>query len=127
LDNEVRRTNVGRHKEREAIHREMAAVTSEYLSKELGKDLAEAKIPHAPIRTVYQVREMDAIAGKLTRTRTPDGKRIHLSPLATDLDGAVTEYSFAPRYGENTQAILREAGLSREDIAVFERDGIIPS
>ena len=70
---------------------------------------------------------MDAVAGKLTRTTTPDGKRIHLSPLATDLDGAVTEYSFAPRYGENTQAILREAGLSQENIAVLETDGIIPS
>jgi crotonobetainyl-CoA:carnitine CoA-transferase CaiB-like acyl-CoA transferase len=127
LDNEVRRTNAGRHKEKGAIHREMAAVTAECTSKDLSQDLAEAKIPHAPIHTVYQVRNMDAIEGKLTWTSTPEGKRIHLPPLATDLKEAVREYSFAPRYSEHTKAILLEAGYGEADIAKLETDGIIPS
>jgi crotonobetainyl-CoA:carnitine CoA-transferase CaiB-like acyl-CoA transferase len=50
LGNEVRRTNAGRHKEREAIHREMALATSEYTSRELSKDLAKIKIPHEHAR-----------------------------------------------------------------------------
>jgi crotonobetainyl-CoA:carnitine CoA-transferase CaiB-like acyl-CoA transferase len=105
----------------------MAAVTIEFTSSDLSKDLAEAKIPHAPIHSVYQVRDMDAIAGKLTRTSTPEGKRIHLPPLATDLKEAVTEYSFAPRYSEHTKAILLEAGYGEDDITKLEMDEIIPS
>ena len=89
--------------------------------------MAGAKIPHAPIQTVAQVREMNAIASKLTTTRTPAGKTVHLPPLATDFEGAVTEYSFSPRYSEHTKSILQEAGLSEDDIAVLETDGIIPS
>ncbi len=126
LDNEVRRTNADRHKEREAIHLDLAKLTPRYASEELCRIMAEAKIPHAPIHTVPQVREMNAIASKLTTTRTPAGKTIHLPPLATDFEGAVTEYAFSPRYSEHTQSILQEAGLSENDMAALKTDGIIP-
>ncbi len=127
LGNEVRRTNAGRHKEREAIHRDMAKLTPRHSTEELCRILAEAKIPHAPIQTVAQVREMDAIASKLTTTTTPDGKTIRLPPMATDLEGSATEYSFAPRYSEHTKNVLLEAGLSREGIDDLKQGGIIPS
>jgi crotonobetainyl-CoA:carnitine CoA-transferase CaiB-like acyl-CoA transferase len=127
LDREIRRTNAGRHKERESILEEMAAVISKYSTEELAIDFTHAKIPHAPIHNLHQVRDMEAIASKLTTTRTPDGKRIHLPPLAVDLENALTEYSFAPRYSEHTKSILQEAGLGEEEIADLGTAGIVPS
>jgi crotonobetainyl-CoA:carnitine CoA-transferase CaiB-like acyl-CoA transferase len=126
LGREERKTNAGRHRERAAIHQELAAAIRKRTSAALMQDLVSAGIPHAPINTVSQVREMDAIASKLTTTRTPDGKVIHLPPPAVDLEGAVTEFSFAPRYSEHTESILKESGSTEEEIAALHEKGIIP-
>jgi crotonobetainyl-CoA:carnitine CoA-transferase CaiB-like acyl-CoA transferase len=122
-----RRTNAGRHAEREAIHRDMAEVTARYSTAELAGRFAASHIPHAPIRTIRQVRDTEALRGKLTTTRTPEGKSIHLPPLAVDLEDARTAYAFAPRYSEHTQPVLAEAGFQESEIAGLADAGIIPS
>jgi len=126
LDRTIRQTNDGRHRERAAIHAELAAVTARYDSAELQADFSAAKIPHAVINTIQQVRDLPAIAPKLISTRTPDGKTIHLPPPAVDLAGAVTELKFAPRYSEHTLPVLEEAGLAVDEIADLRRGGVIP-
>jgi crotonobetainyl-CoA:carnitine CoA-transferase CaiB-like acyl-CoA transferase len=126
MDGEARRTNAGRFEQRQAIHREMAAVTAACESRDLAGELQRAGVPHAPIHTIHQVREMEAIASRLTATWTPERKRVRLPPLAVDREGAVTEYSFAPRYGEHTEAILEEAGLGEDRIVELGQSGIIP-
>lgn len=126
LDRPIRKTNDGRHEEREAIHREVATITARYETAELENDFAGAKIPHAPIHTIYQVRDMEALAPKLTTTRTPAGKTVHLPPLAVDLEEGVTELAFAPGYSQHTTAILGEVGLRAGDIADLKATGIIP-
>jgi crotonobetainyl-CoA:carnitine CoA-transferase CaiB-like acyl-CoA transferase len=125
LDREPRRTNEGRHQERAAIHRELGEVTVRSSTAKLIEVLAQAKIPHAPIQNVYQVREMAPVASRLTTTRTPDGKVIHLQPLAVDLEGSVSELSFAPSYGQDTEAILQEAGLSDDEFSSLKARGIV--
>jgi crotonobetainyl-CoA:carnitine CoA-transferase CaiB-like acyl-CoA transferase len=122
-----RRTNAGRHVERQAIHRDMAEVTARHPTAELAERFAASHIPHAPIRTIQEVRDTEAIEGKLTTTRTPDGGTIHLPPLAVDFAGARTEYAFAPRYSEHTHPVLAEAGLPESEIAGLADAGIIPS
>ena len=126
LQQEVRRTNAGRHAERAAIHREMAEATQGLTSAALMQDLARQGIPHAPINSIRQVREMEAIAAKLTTTRTPGGARVHLPPPAVDLEGGTSEYSFAPRYSEHTESVLQEAGLKLEEITALREGGIVP-
>jgi crotonobetainyl-CoA:carnitine CoA-transferase CaiB-like acyl-CoA transferase len=126
LDRPIRKTNDGRHQERETIHREMAAITKKYESIELVKDFTSSKIPHAPIHTIYQVRDMEAIAAKLATTRTPDGQTVHLPPLAVDLVDGVTELSFAPSYSQHTVPILQNMGLLPEEIRALQARGIIP-
>jgi crotonobetainyl-CoA:carnitine CoA-transferase CaiB-like acyl-CoA transferase len=127
LDREDRETNAGRTRDKAAIHEEMAAVLAQHTTAEIQGDFAPAKIPHAPIHTVRQVRDMDAIASRLTRTRTPAGREVRLPPLAVDLPDAVTELAFAPRYNEHTETVLAEAGLDSEQIAGLKSRGIIPS
>ena len=125
IANDVRRTNAGRHQEREAIHRDIAAITHEYSRDELSAEFAVAKIPHAPINTIAQVRDTDAVRRKLLHTRAPDGHVVHLPPMATDIAGAASEYAFAAKFGADTENVLAEAGFSDAERARQRSDGVI--
>ncbi|MHC4274646.1 MAG: CaiB/BaiF CoA transferase family protein [Planctomycetota bacterium] len=122
-----RATNAGRHVDRQAIHREMAVVTARHTTADLSERFAASHIPHAPIRTIPEVRATDAIGGKLTTTHTPDGRVIHLPPLAVDSQDALTDYTFAPRYSQDTKPVLAEAGFGEAEIAELQRAGIVPA
>ncbi|MDP2821926.1 MAG: CoA transferase [Sulfuritalea sp.] len=123
--NAVRVNNEGRAREREAIHRDMAAVTRQHTTAEIAADFRQATIPHAPIHDIPAVRQMPAVSSRMTTTRTPDGKTIRMQPMAVDVAGVATELSFPARYGEDTMTILKEAGLSEADCASLKHLGII--
>lgn len=123
--NAVRGTNEGRHQQRDAIQYDMTAATQLCSTAELSEVLRNATIPHAPIHDIPAVRDMAAIRDKLTTTRTPNGKLVRMQPMAVDVLGAPGAYSFAPKYGQDTRAVLREAGCSDEEIARLECDGVI--
>jgi len=125
IANDVRKSNDGRHEQRTSIHSDIAKVTSQYTMQELRSDFEQNKIPCAPIQTIEQVRKMKAISDHLTTTTTPDGKTVHLPPLAVDGDGFVKDYPFAPKYGENTTMVLAEAGVSAQDINQLIEQGIV--
>lgn len=127
LANEVRRTNDGRHGQRQAIHAEIAAITKTRTTAELTAALGEAVIPHALINTVRQVRKLEAIADKLTTTRRPDGRLVRMQPMATDVPGAKREYSFPPSYGQHTQSVLAEAGIAGQAFEQLQRAGVVPA
>jgi itaconate CoA-transferase len=113
----LRAANVGRVKDRVALHADIAAITKRHSTAEIMADLKRAKISHAPINTVPQVMEIEAIARKLTATTTPDGRRVRLPPMAVDHAGAPREFSFPPGYGENSETILREVGYDEAQIS----------
>ncbi|TRZ98279.1 MAG: CoA transferase [Rhodocyclaceae bacterium] len=123
--NTVRVTNEGRHQEREAIHRDMAAVTRQYTTAAIAAEFRKATIPHAPILDIPAVREVPAVSSRLTTTHTPDGKTVRMQPMAVDVPGAATELSFPARYGQDTMAILGEAGLTAMDCATLNEQNII--
>ncbi len=116
LDREDRRVNAGRLADRVALHREIARVTAQYRSDELTADYVKALIPHAPILNIPQVMELPGIKDKLTRTRLPDGRVVRMPPMARDDPDAPGEYDFPSNYGQHTEAVLREAGLSAGEI-----------
>ncbi len=125
IANEARATNEGRHAERESIHRDMVAITAQHPAEVLLADLAAATIPATRIHDIRQVRELPALVDKLTRTTLPDGRIIHMPPMAVDQPGAKTELSFAPRYGEHTRRVLAEAGLAQSEISQLHDAGVV--
>lgn len=122
--NEVRATNEGRHREREAIHRDMAAVTAQHPVERILADLAEAKIPATRILDVRQVRDLPALRDRLTRTTMPDGRVVRMQPMAVDVEGARTELPFPPKYGADTRSVLAEAGYDAAQVDRFVADGV---
>jgi crotonobetainyl-CoA:carnitine CoA-transferase CaiB-like acyl-CoA transferase len=120
-----RATNTGRIHDRVAIHADIAAATARHTTEAIVADLAAARIPHAPINSVRQAMEMDAVLSRLTGTTTPDGKSVRMQPTAVDMPGAPRTFAFPPKYGEHSRPILAEVGYSPDDIAQLARDGII--
>lgn len=120
-----RTTNVGRVKDRVAIHADIAAITRQLSTADVIADLKRAKIPHAPINTVPQAMQLEAIARKLTTTTAPDGRRVRLPPMAVDHAGAPQHFSFPPGYGEQSDAILREVGYDAPAIAALRDSKVV--
>ena len=120
-----RASNDGRHQARQAIHRELAALTAQAPTATLVAELTAASIPNARINGIAEVAALDALRDKLTATTLPDGRRVRMQPLAVDHAGARRELPFPPRYGEHTGALLTEAGFRDYEIAALRRDGVI--
>jgi len=125
LANEVRKTNEGRHRERQSLYRDIGALTSQYSTGELVEDFMAATIPHARINDIPAVAALPAIRDKLTTTRLPGGRKIHMQPMAVDVAGAVTDLSFPPGYGADTAQVLAEAGFSADDRAELQENGAV--
>jgi crotonobetainyl-CoA:carnitine CoA-transferase CaiB-like acyl-CoA transferase len=123
--NPVRVNNEGRAKERDAIHRDMAAVTRQHTTDQIASDFRKATIPHAPIHDIPAVRELPAVRSRLTTTRAPDGKTIRMQPMAVDVPGISTELNFPAKYGEDTEKILGEAGFTATECARMREQCII--
>ena len=96
IANERRRTNEGRAEQRQAIHRDIAAISRHHSCAELDADFTAATIPHAPIRGIEQVAAMPALRDRLATTRLADGRVVRLPPSAVDDGDMVTELTPPP-------------------------------
>jgi itaconate CoA-transferase len=124
--NPVRVTNEGRHKEREAIYRDIGLVTARYSIEEIAADLKRATIPNAQINDIRQVIDLAQLRDKLTTTVMPSGKTVRMQPMAVDRDDTRTRLHFPHKYGEDTRAVLAEAGFQKAEIDALASSGVIP-
>jgi crotonobetainyl-CoA:carnitine CoA-transferase CaiB-like acyl-CoA transferase len=124
LVSDKRVTNNGRIEGRVALFKDIAEIMKNFPTAEIAADLAAATIPNSPINTIPQVLETPAVGGRATTTTTPEGKTIRMQPMAVDLEGASTEFRFSPKYGEQTDAILEEAGYSEDERGALREAGI---
>ncbi len=122
--NDVRVTNEGRIRERAAIHRDIAAVTSKSTVDEILTDLRSATIPATQIYDIRRVREMPQLRDKLMRTILPDGRSVSMQPMAVDLSASPPIMPFPVKYGADTRKVLAEAGYSAAEIDLHIADGV---
>jgi len=120
--------NEGRRQGKDALHRDIAEITSRLPTEVVSQALGRASIPHAPITPIEKVMDLDFLRGKLLSTTAPDGRRIRLPPPGAStphLDAVDGELPFAPAYGEHTSSVLGEIGLSSERIAALRDGGVV--
>ena len=110
--------------QRQELYREMGAITAQRPVDEILADLREATIPATRIFDIRQVRDLPALADRLTHTNTPDGRTIRMQPMAVDVEGARTDLPFPPKYGADTRRVLAEAGYDAQRIEAFIADGV---
>lgn len=128
LGREEYATNEGRRAHKADVYRAIEEVTSRHSFAEVAEVLRVATVPHAPITPIDQVSDLDFVKTTALRTVAPDGREVRLPPPAVStayLESRGGELSFAPAYGEHTEALLREAGLSDGDVAALRQDGVV--
>jgi itaconate CoA-transferase len=118
-------TLAARSADRKIVRELMAKAISSFATGDIAHDLRAARIPHSRINTIREVHELPAIRERMPSTKGPDGKPIRLAPAAVDLPDLRTEYDFAPAYGEHTDSVLSEVGLSSSEIRELRIEGII--
>ncbi len=106
--------NQGRKDDRKALHRRIGEITRRRTTAENLRDLESAGLVCAPIHTVAQAVEQPWLRTLLKHTVAPDGRSIRLPP--EPVGAATGRVSFPARQGEQTVAVLREAGFSAAQI-----------
>ncbi len=128
LDEERFTTNEGRRKDKTELHKSIEAITQQHPSDKIANVLAEAGIPHSPITPIEDVPDLPFVSSNALRTTTPDGRAVRLPPPAVETDylrQIKGTLPFAPAYGEHTDTILKEVGLSPPEIASLRERGIV--
>jgi crotonobetainyl-CoA:carnitine CoA-transferase CaiB-like acyl-CoA transferase len=121
-------TNEGRRKSKTGLHHAIEEITQKHPSVKVSGVLSEAAIPHSPITSIEEVPNLPFFKASALKTKTPDGKSVRLPPPAVPtehLEHIQKTLSFAPAYGEHTDAILGEAGLSATEIASLRNQGVV--
>ncbi len=128
LDQERFTTNEGRRKDKDELHQAIEAITQMHPSAEVSEVLAEAAIPHSPITPIEEVPNLPFVAADALKTTAPDGHAVRLPPPSaqTDyLEQINRRLPFAPAYGEHTDTILAEVGLSSSEIASLREQKVV--
>lgn len=128
LDQERFHTNESRRAHKGDLHRGIAEITGRHTCTEVAAALRDARIPHAPISPIEAVWDLDFVRESALRTVAPDGAVVRLPPPAVPtafLEACDGELPFAPAYGEQTDAVLSEAGIASEELTRLRGDGVI--
>jgi crotonobetainyl-CoA:carnitine CoA-transferase CaiB-like acyl-CoA transferase len=82
----------------------------------------------APITPVEEVADLPFVRETALRTVAPDGHEIRLPPPAVStayLEANGGRLPFSPAYGEHTETVLGEIGLSGSEIAGLRDKGVV--
>lgn len=121
-------TNEGRRQHKVELHRSIEAITQKHRSEEVAGVLSETSIPHSPITPIEDVPELSFVSSAALKTTAPDGRTVRLPPPAVyteHLEKIDRTLPFAPAYGEHTDSILEEAGLSPSEIASLRKKQVV--
>ena len=110
--------------DRDQLRATLAEIIGALPVGELVALFTKARLPHALINSIEQVHALPAIRSRMPRTQTPDGRFIRLAPTAVDHSAAPSVLEFAPRYGQHTDHVLGEIGLSAGEINALRQSGV---
>jgi len=128
LEQERFATNEGRRKDKKELHQSIQAITQHYPSADVSEILKEAAIPHSPITPIEDVPGLPFVASNALKTTTPDGRTVCLPPPAVKtvyLEKINRNLPFAPAYGEHTDKLLNEVGLTASEIVTLREKGVV--
>ena len=120
LDEERFTSNEGRRRDKKELHASIEALTRQHTSEEVSRVLRESAIPHSPIMPIEKVAGLPFVASTALKTVSPEGQTVRLPPpavMTARLEDLKRTLPFAPAYGEHTDSLLAEIGLSFEEIA----------
>jgi len=123
LARDERETNEARKADRAAIHRELGSILRGRRTEELLLVLREGGLVVSPVRGVADLRTMPGIREHLSRAILTDGREVRLPPAAVDTGR--TEFAVAPRYGEHTRSVLRDAGIEGHELEDLASQGVV--
>jgi crotonobetainyl-CoA:carnitine CoA-transferase CaiB-like acyl-CoA transferase len=106
----------------------VADLLGRYDKAEIVAKCEAAGIPYAPVATVGDLLDDPHLAasGALLDVTLPGGRTARLPRLPIEMGGRKPGLRReAPRVGEHTRAVLREAGLGEDEIAALERARVI--
>jgi crotonobetainyl-CoA:carnitine CoA-transferase CaiB-like acyl-CoA transferase len=121
-------TNRQRVERREEVVPKVAAVMKSVSLDEWVRRLEEANVPHAVVRDYAAIfaHEQTAARGMKLTVRDPNGQPVELVGNPLRVAGASPPTpTMPPRLGEETDAILRELGLSEADVAALRANEVI--
>ena len=121
-------TNEGRRGDQDELHELIVEITKRHTSAEVTKVMREAAVPHSPITPIEEVADLPFVVASAITTETPEGKTVRLPPPAVAepyLDKRGRKLPFPPCYGEQTDAVLAEAGIGKDEINRMRSAGVI--
>ena len=128
LEKPERNSNQGRKKDKENIYADIRHGLQEYTTAEFIEQCLVRNLVVAPIHSIQDVAKLDFVKKNMVKTQLPSGKKVTLvpSPVSTEF---LSENDYmlkcAPRLGEYTEAILREIGLTSDEIKKLRNDEVI--
>ncbi|MFH1050431.1 MAG: CaiB/BaiF CoA-transferase family protein, partial [bacterium] len=123
-----RKTNDERKKDKDNIYEDIRQGTKLYTTEEIMKLFIENNLAAAPVNTIQDVAKQDFVKINMLKTKIPSGEEVSLFPTAfkTDyLNEMDLKLNCAPRLGEHNEKILKEIGMSEEEIDALKKGGII--
>jgi formyl-CoA transferase len=120
--------NAGRVKRVEEIDAAIGAWTKSRTVDEVLKVLAEASVPAGRIYTIADIAADPhyAARGMLQQLRLDDGDTITVPGIVPKLSRTPGgQHRQAPRLGQDSEAVMRELGLTEEQIAGLKSRGVI--
>lgn len=128
LATEARRSNAGRMREKDRIYAEISDITRRTTTGAFVAQCMALGLSAAPVNDLRGVGALPLVRQHALRTTLPDGREVQLHPSASGssfLEERRNELPCAPRLGEHTDAVLREAGLHATEIDALRKQRII--
>jgi itaconate CoA-transferase len=123
-----RKTNRGRHADKDNIYADIRQGLEYYTTAEFIQICTDLNLAAAPVHSVKDVAGMDIVKNSMMTTQIPSGKEVALfpAPVITDfLSECNHSLKCAPRLGEHNEAIYREIGLNDKEIQALKNHGVI--